>query len=273
VSDQREASRAIQFSSDGARLIVAPARIPSARFTVWDAAPLPAPATPEELGLRVIDGWGEVVDPSGDCTIDGRDGKLTITVPGTVHDLNPQWYKSEKGRNAPRVLRPVEGDFVLQVKATGDFRPGAVPAEQGNFGFNGAGLILWLDARNYIRVERAAWTTVKDGVVHNHFPYLEHWKNGECDQAIHRTEDVAIEGKSVYLRLERRKGEVRAGISADGRKWTYPLTPLNVDLPSAVRVGVDAVNTSKEPFTAEFEALQLIRTADGNLDDPGRNER
>jgi hypothetical protein len=37
------------------------------------------------------------------------------------------------------------------------------------------------------------------------------------------------------------------------------VTPLNVDLPKTVLVGVDAVNTSKEPFTVEFEDLKLIR--------------
>jgi serine/threonine protein kinase/WD40 repeat protein/regulation of enolase protein 1 (concanavalin A-like superfamily) len=257
----------IQFSTDGARMILPDQSGAQTSFTVWDATP-PAPPNPADKQPRRIDGWGEVVDPGGDCTIEGHDGKLAITVPGTVHDLNPVWYKGEKGCNAPRVLRAVEGDFVLQVKATGDFRPGAEPADAGRVGFNGAGLILWLDARNYIRVERAAWTEPKTGKVHNHFPYLEHWKNGEYNRTIYRTEDVSFPGRSVYLRLERRKGEVRAGISADGRNWTYPLTPLNVDLPSAVQVGVDAVNTSKEPFTAEFEELKLTRDAPETPDEP-----
>ena len=46
------------------------------------------------------------------------------------------------------------------------------------------------------------------------------------------------------------------GVSNVGQTWTYRPAPFDVDLPSIVHVGVDAVNTSKPPFTVEFEELK-----------------
>src|SRR5947199_401510 len=51
-----------------------------------------APATMGQSGekkAREIEGWGAIVDPDGDCTIQAKSGKVTITVPGKTHDLNP----------------------------------------------------------------------------------------------------------------------------------------------------------------------------------------
>jgi hypothetical protein len=35
----------------------------------------------------VLKGWGQASDPDGDCRFEERDGKLTIRVPGTLHNL------------------------------------------------------------------------------------------------------------------------------------------------------------------------------------------
>ena len=34
-----------------------------------------------------IEGWGTIIDPSGDCTIRAADGKVTIESPAGLHDL------------------------------------------------------------------------------------------------------------------------------------------------------------------------------------------
>jgi hypothetical protein len=46
-------------------------------------------ATSQERKNRSIDGWGKVIDPDSDCTIRAAQGAVTITVPGTHHNLNP----------------------------------------------------------------------------------------------------------------------------------------------------------------------------------------
>ena len=49
-----------------------------------------------------IKGWGQADDPDGDCRFEARDSKLTIRVPGTLHNL-----VADSGHlNAPTVLSP-----------------------------------------------------------------------------------------------------------------------------------------------------------------------
>src|SRR5690348_11002745 len=98
----------------------------------------------QEKESQTIAGWGAVTDPDGDCTVKSEKGKLTVTVPEGTHDLNPRLG----GMAAPRVLREVEGDFTVQVKVTGDFTPGDKAAADSTSSFNGAGLLVWQDAKN-----------------------------------------------------------------------------------------------------------------------------
>jgi regulation of enolase protein 1 (concanavalin A-like superfamily) len=108
-----------------------------------------------------------------------------------------------------------------------------------------------------------------DGTTTMRTPFVEYWKNGRLDGSVVTIADASLlKDRSFYLRLERRKGEVRARVSADGRSWTDVVAPLNLDLPPAVRVGVDAVNTSKKPFTLEFEQLTLTRDGPQGPDEP-----
>ncbi len=105
-----------------------------------------------EIEGKEIAGWGTAIDPDGDCKI-APDGKaLVVEVPGKLHDLNADIDKF----NAPRVLREVEGDFNIQVKVVGDFKPGAKSLNPKSVPFNGGGIFVWRDSDNYIRLERAA---------------------------------------------------------------------------------------------------------------------
>ena len=79
-------------------------------------------------------------------------GKLTIAVPGTLHDLGAEVGKL----NAPAVLGDVNGDFVATVKVGGKIEPRGECTRPGGFPYQGAGLLLWNDPGNYVRLERAA---------------------------------------------------------------------------------------------------------------------
>src|SRR5690348_634445 len=72
---------------------------------------------------QTMKGWGTVVDPDGDCPITEENGKLTIKVPGTYHDLTHSEGRDQL--NSPRVLQEAKGDFVAQVKVN----PFPLPAE------------------------------------------------------------------------------------------------------------------------------------------------
>ena len=104
-----------------------------------------------------LKGWGQAADPDGDCRFELMDGKLTIHVPGTLHNL-----VADSGEvNAPTVLSPVHGDFIAMVKATGDVKPGPESNVAEGLPYNGTGLLLWVDKDNYIRLERAGM--IRDG--------------------------------------------------------------------------------------------------------------
>lgn len=97
--------------------------------------------------------WGELVNPDRDCktALDREGRRATITVPGTPHLLS-----AEIGRmNAPRLLRDVRGDFAARVRVRGTGRPSGAPTAAEYYPFHGAGLLLWQDPGNYVRLEIA----------------------------------------------------------------------------------------------------------------------
>jgi hypothetical protein len=114
---------------------------------------LVAVAGADNNSSKPVAGWGTLTDPEGDCTVKAEKGKLSITVPGGTHDLNA----ALGGMTAPRVLREVEGDFTAQVKVTSEFDSGKMAANANTRPFVSAGLILWQNEKNYVRLERNAF--------------------------------------------------------------------------------------------------------------------
>jgi regulation of enolase protein 1 (concanavalin A-like superfamily) len=209
-----------------------------------------APAPEDKATLK---GWGKAVDPDGDCTIEAGPDGLAITVPGKDHDLG-----AERGKmNAPRVLRPVDGDFIVQVRVTGKFEPGDPDSDQ-RAAFNGAGLLVMKDDKTYVRLERATYHRGGEPTVYTVF---EVRKDGQLDRFAQPDDYPLDPVKETYLRLERRGDTVIGALTQDRDKWHY-LAPREVDLGKQVQVGVAAVNTSKKEFAPRFDGLKLFREAD-----------
>jgi regulation of enolase protein 1 (concanavalin A-like superfamily) len=209
----------------------------------------PETAATAKPRAREIAGWGVVVDPDGDCRIDGNQSALSITVPGTLHDLN-----ADIGLyNAPRVLREVVGDFDIQVKVMGDFRPGASSNRARGLPFNGAGIVVFADGDKFIRLERGV---IFDNGSFNSVAIFEHHEGGSSvtDQ------NGPLDSGTAYLRLSRRGGRLIGSTSDDGKLWRQ-LTPMDIDLPARLGVGCDAINSSSASFTVRFEGLSF-KTAD-----------
>ena len=207
----------------------------------------------QEKKGATLERWGQVLDPDGDCKVRMDGGRVTIEVPPKLHDLS-----AEMGTvNAPRVLREVEGDFIAEVTVAGAVTPGGRPTRPRSLPFHGAGLLLWQDEKNFIRLERAA--ILRDG---RPMPYanFEQRKGG----ALADGGPKALEDKPLHLRLERRGSRVIGSVSFDGVRWTA-LKELTADLPKAVKVGVAALNSAGTPFRAELEGYELFVRAD-----PGR---
>jgi regulation of enolase protein 1 (concanavalin A-like superfamily) len=199
---------------------------------------------PEPSG-RKLAGWGLAIDPDRDCTFAVKGKTLGVTVPGTLHDLNPDSGKL----NAPRVVRAVEGDFVATVKVTGDFRPGGRSTNPRGVPYNGAGMLVWSDGDNFIRLERGA--ILRGGRVLTYVAFEE--REGGYRGAVH---NEAFAAGTCYLRLERRGSRLRGAVSTDGTRWKW-LQPIDTVWPAKLKVGLAAINSSTEPFTMKFEEFNL----------------
>jgi|GEM_PF-1049816 len=190
-------------------------------------------------------GWGVAIDPDKDCEIKEQMKNLLITVPGTRHDL-----VGTAGRmNAPRVMREVEGDFVVTVKIVGEFRPGGKSTNPKGIPFNGAGILVWSDTDNFIRLERAAVN--RNGKINTYVSFEEF--EGGTKGASH---SEAMQGGDCWVRMERKGSRIHGSISFDGKTWK-DLKPIQTVWPAKLKVGLVSVNSSSLPFSTSFENFEL----------------
>ncbi len=196
-----------------------------------------------------IAGWGDAVDPDRDCRIGLEGSKLSISIPGTKHDLS-----AETGEmNSPRVLREMGGDFVAQAKVAGNIRHSGKRTSERSLAYHGAGLLLWQDDKTYIRLERAAVVREDGQVVH--YANFELRRDGEPVAS----NGIQVPDQDTYLRLERRNDRVYGLVSVDGYRWTC-FDPLAVTLPRDLKLGFAAVNTSADPLTVAFSDLEVYKS-------------
>lgn len=211
-----------------------------------------ASANADDSPKGSLAGMLTVVDPDGDCDVLLRTERLTIIVPPTNHNLHPV-----RGMNAPRVLKQVSGDFTVQVKVSGKFEPGTISTKPQGQGrpFNGAGILIWDNDENYLRIERNAYW-VGDSL-YRYPPLIEYWRDGE-DSGVNNapTPDPYFTGGSTWLKARRHGDEITVSISHDGEKWTEVKT-FAVDMSDELSAGVAAVNSSNEPFTVSFSEIKI----------------
>ena len=157
---------------------------------------------------------GPLLDPEKDCTLtkDEEQMKVKIDIPGgKVRSLAP--YVLSRGarrkpiHNAPMTLIDVDGDFAALVEVTGEMAPGStLPKDrQGNlipFTFEGAGLLLYMDKDNFVRLERTAGVDVTN-LNPIHKVLFEVVKDGKHVE--NQAYPPVPEGP-IYLLLMRRKG-------------------------------------------------------------------
>lgn len=194
-----------------------------------------------------IKGWGTVADPAGDCKVGEEGGKLTITIPGTHHNLNPA--PGFDNMLAPRVLQAVDGDFALEVTVEGFERPKPKTSSNMRNSFVGAGLLVWQDDKNFIRFERAA-----NGESGRLFVHVELFRDGKFIDNSYAT----VRNTATHLRLTRKGDTFTFAASTDGKVWFEPEGKIkDVDLPKKLKVGVAATNSTVKEFRPQFENLLL----------------
>ena len=82
------------------------------------------------------------------------------------------------------------------------------------------------------------------------------WKNDQDLTLGAHSSTPVFTGPSTYLRVTRCGNQLSAAFSKDGVEWTGA-TSITVEFPQKIKVGVDAINTSKPPLAVEFSELKL----------------
>ena len=115
--------------------------------------------------------------------------------------------------------------------------------------YHGAGVVVWQDERNYLRLEIAA--DVQKGKVR---PYVNYEFRRVGGLAVSR--GTKIEDGATNLRLERRGDEFFAAFGADGSRWTS-LPPISAKLDDQLKVGMVAINTASKPLMVKLEDFRV----------------
>ena len=166
-------------------------------------------------------------------SLDRERDRLKIQVPGTPHVLSAE--ASELPMNAPRIVRRVRGDFTAGVRVLGRLEPGRSRTTHYD-PFHGAGLIVWQDPSNYLRLERAVGC-----IQGRRHPYINYELREGGRLAM--SHGITIEDHSLFLKLRREGRVFSAWYSRDGRRWNR-LASVETTLAERVEVGVVAVNSS-----------------------------
>jgi S1-C subfamily serine protease/regulation of enolase protein 1 (concanavalin A-like superfamily) len=237
----RDSSGKIEFSKPESYVV--PLR-PSAPAIVGNDRK--APGSPRPDGVL-----GALVDPTKTCKM-SRDGDaVVIDVPAGVHLLGPEFAT----RPAPMVLTDIEGDFAAQVQVTGALLPGTEPAKlKGHVlpnTFQGAGLVLFEDHKNYVRIERAGTAARGQPVVSSEV-VVEVCDNGKIAGPFVQP----VPEGPVYVRIERVSGGIRCMFGPNGMVW-ISLRQLATQFPKKIKVGLIASNASKAALSARFEGFSL----------------
>jgi len=213
---------------------------------------LPILADDKEKAAPKLKGWGQLIDPDRDCEVTAKGGSLQFKVLAKLHD-----YSSEiKVQNAPRVLRELKGDFIVEVKVSGEFKPGAEGTHPQRGGYHGAGLIVIKDKDNYISLHRGSILNL-DGQVHQ-YANFELRKGGERTNS---QSEIQIPDEDTYLRLERRGNRICNATGPDGVHWTS-YEPIELEMPETIQFGFVGINTSKVPLSFKFLDLAVFTKAE-----------
>ena len=221
-------------------------------------SPKPEPKKPPRDTRRKngaqIEGWGIVSDPDGDCTIREENGMVSIEIPGTLHDINP----TKDRRNAPKILRPVEGDFKVVVRVTGDFTPIGPSTSKSSVPFNGAGLLLYSDETNLLWFARNKFIAGPNAEGLCFAPLFELFHDGRNANVNPRsTSSQAFKGESTALYLAREGDKLIGRYSHDAKTWEQSLE-ATTRLPRKLQIGVAVVSTSAQPFKVTLDGFKLL---------------
>jgi hypothetical protein len=177
-------------------------------------------------------GW-TWVDPLGDSSysLTANPGHLRLYTPDGGHDL----YMN---LDAPRMMQTITGDFTISTKVTID----------PQFNYQGAGLLLWQDANNYVRIER----TLVSGI--------DVWYrlNGQFGGS----EEPYSASPTIYLKILRIGDRTEALYSEDNVTWISLHVFGGFFLSESIQAGLVLINQWQDnPIWADFDYFAVAGSA------------
>jgi regulation of enolase protein 1 (concanavalin A-like superfamily) len=195
--------------------------------------------------------WGQSIDPDQDSQFIFGRNNLSIVVNSGDHALAIE----RRQMNAPRLLRNVSGDFSLQVRMSGNYPQNATTKVPGRPPFHGAGILLWQDKNNYIRLERAS--VAARGGLHNYISF-EKREAGEFNFGTSERQTKPIKlanaAQGISLRMVRRQDQVMAFYSVDGKQWQSVGT-FEARWATGLQAGFVAGHNTNKGYSPTFEQL------------------
>ena len=202
---------------------------------------------------RTVPKWSCEVNVAEGVKIKHHLGGSTIELPAGVAMVNAPQFKLF---NAPSALVRVDGEFVAVVEISNEFDPGgtAISTPTGRrfpITFQGAGLLIWQDEKNFIRLERCKGSDGGIGLIHR--VLVEIYKDG---RAVGIFYSKGIPEKPVILAAHR-KGTTMQFMFAEPPGRLTVFKELALDFNPSILVGISASNLSKQPLTAKFDKFSL----------------
>lgn len=188
------------------------------------------------------------VDLQEDCSYNLTDtpGFLTVEVPGSPGKENGHDLFWLINFNAPRLLQPVRGDFLIETRLNVE------PQEN----YQAAGLLVWQDTWHYVRLERNAWG--KGGIF----------------GGLHSSQGVPwtfrpTSATQLELRLSRMGNTFTGWYREVGASTWLLLGQATAPFSDTVLVGLAVYNQwSEQPTSAEFDYFHISRAVPPILTTP-----
>jgi len=178
--------------------------------------------------------WIDSDTTTGRMKYDTSGGTLKIIVP-SGKDMYAE------NRTAPHMLQTVEGDFQIETRVKFD------PKED----YQGAGLFIFKDGENYLRLERAF-----GGVSGSGSGIRLDARTKEDYKPITTPDQSATEAKTVDLKLVRMGKKFIAFWRLDEESEWKEVGEFDSDYPDVIQVGIIACNTGAE-IPVEFSYIKL----------------
>jgi serine/threonine protein kinase/regulation of enolase protein 1 (concanavalin A-like superfamily) len=187
-------------------------------------------------GATLDSGW--LWDAGGNGTYELTGQRLMMTAPHNT-DLR-SWNMA-----APRILRPLTGDFTVTV--TTIFMP--------TRGYQGAGIVLWQDENNFIRLEHGYGRA--NGVTYEYSLNGKYVRVADTYVATNPAR-LGPDVSDVELRMQRHNSTFSAWMRLSGRDWMRISTSA-IPFSSNLSVGLLVVNTNSTvpPITATFSNFEM----------------